>query len=156
MIVIKNTVKKIDIDENILAQNAQKMLDSLGYSEFDLSIFLTTNRTIRAYNAQFRHKDKATDILSFPFYPELKPGERIVATHADEANLGDMIISLEYVLKDAANWGQTFEERMNVLLAHGIAHLLNYDHETEEEYEIMHIVEKKLLKSIGHKTPKKR
>lgn len=156
MIVIKNSTKKIQINEKSMREKAQIMLESLGYSDFDLGIFLTTNQTIRRYNAQFRHKDKATDILSFPFYPELKPGERIIAQSPEEQNLGDLIISLEYVQHDAANWGQSFEERMDILLAHGIAHLLNYDHITEEEYASMQIIEKKLLAAIQAKNPKTR
>lgn len=148
MITITNKQRKIPIDTKALMLKAQKMLDYLEYSDFDLGIWLTTNKTIRTYNRDFRHKDKATDILSFPFYPDLTPGSRIEAHSDDEKNVGDMIISLEYVLKDAPRWGHTFEERMDVLLAHGIAHLLNYDHQTEQEYAQMQQVEKKLLSAL--------
>lgn len=144
MILIKNTQRKIFVDVDKLQSNAKTMLSILDYEDYDLGIWLTTNKTIRKFNKQYRHKDKATDILSFPYY-ELSPGEQ---PPDDEKNLGDIIISLEYVQKNAPSWGHSFEERMKVLLAHGIAHLLGYDHETDEEYSIMNKLETKLLKGI--------
>ncbi len=124
------------------------MLAALNYDDFDLGIWLTTDQTIRHYNKEYRHKDKPTDILSFPYHPELKPGERITVKSDDDKNLGDLIISLQYVVKDAPNWGHSFTERMDILLAHGIAHVLGYDHETEAEYAVMQRVEKKLLAAL--------
>lgn len=149
MILIKNTQRKFKIDQKDIASKLQKMLDALNYSDFDLSLWFTTNKTIQFYNKNYRQKDKPTDILSFPYHDYLKAGDRIKAKSEEEKNLGDLIISLEYLDKDAPNWNQTFLERLDILLAHGIAHLLNYDHQTEEEYEQMQKVEKKLLKSIS-------
>lgn len=149
MILIKNTQRKFKIDQKDIASKLQKMLDALNYSDFDLSLWFTTNKTIQFYNKNYRKKDKPTDILSFPYHDYLKAGDRIKAKSEEEKNLGDLIISLEYLDKDAPNWNQTFLERLDILLAHGIAHLLNYDHQSEEEYEQMQKVEKKLLKSIS-------
>jgi probable rRNA maturation factor len=152
MITIKNSQRKIIVDIQQLKKNAQYMLNALGYPDFDLGIFLTTNKTIHRYNKQFRHKDKPTDILSFPFHPDIKPGEKIVAEWPEDKNLGDLIISLEYVQKEAIEtWNTTLDERMKVLLAHGLAHLLNYDHITDADYAVMQRIEKKLLKAIEAK-----
>jgi probable rRNA maturation factor len=148
MIKIKNTQRTFKIDTKTLTRHASLMLKALKYDDFDLGIWFTTNKTIRHYNKTYRHKDKPTDVLSFPFYPDLKPGERIKALHDDEKGLGDLIISLEYTHKDAPNWGQSFEQRLDVLLAHGITHLLGYDHQTDEEFAQMQKVEKMLLKSL--------
>ncbi len=148
MITIKNTQRTIRLSTTRLERHAQKMLDSLGYSDFDLGIWLTTDATIRKYNRQYRGKDKPTDILSFPYHPKLKPGERILPREEEDKNLGDLIISLAYVKKDAPRWGQSFTERLDVLLAHGIAHLLGHDHEKDEDYRIMHKLEKRLLNSL--------
>ena len=149
MITIKSRQRKITIDTNHLIKAAQKMLGALKYEGYDLGILLTTNRTIRHFNKLYRGKDRPTDVLSFPFHPMLKPGERIKPKSSEEENLGDLIISLQYVKTDAPRWGQTFEERMIVLLAHGIAHLLGYDHETDEEYALMRKVEQKLLRTAA-------
>ncbi len=148
MITIRNTQRKITIDTNKLKQDAQKLLDLLDYSDFDLGIWLTTDRTIREYNRNYRNKDKATDILSFPFHPKLKAGKRITVKTADDKNLGDLILSLEYVKKDAANLGVTFKDQLRRLLVHGICHLLGYDHIKDEDYEVMHKKEERLLKQL--------
>lgn len=128
--------------------DAQKILDHLKYSDFDLGVLLTTNKTIHSYNKQFRHKDKPTDILSFAYHNELKAGQRIKAKSEEDKNLGDLIISLEYVQRDAKKNKQTLEYRMEILLVHGICHLLGHDHEKDEEYVVMDAQEQKLLKLL--------
>lgn len=151
MISIKNTQRKITVDLIALKHDAQTVLDALKYPDFDLGIWLTNNKTIHEYNLAYRHKDKPTDILSFPNYPTLKPKQRIKITEDDDKNLGDLIISPEYVLADLPRWGKSFEQRMKILLVHGICHLLGYDHETDEEYKVMHRKELALLKLLAHK-----
>lgn len=148
MITIKNSQRTIAVDSALLKKQAQKILDLLDYPDFDLGIWLTTNKTIRAYNCTYRNKDKATDILSFGYHTDLKPGDRIIVKQPDDKNLGDLIISLEYTKKDAPRWSMTFEERLLVLLVHGICHLLGYDHENERDYQVMHKKEKFLLEKV--------
>lgn len=148
MVIIRNRQKKIVVDIDLLTALAEKMIKALKYEDFDLGILLTTNRSIRIFNRDYRHKDKPTDILSFPYHPALRPGERINPVTQDDKNLGDIIISLEYVQHKAPEWGRSFQEHLVALLAHGIAHLLNYDHQTDEEFAQMQKVEKKLLKAV--------
>lgn len=148
MITIKNQVNKIKVSEKKLKTDAQKILDILKYSDFDLGILLTTNKTIQRYNKTFRHKDKPTDILSFSYHADLKAGEKIKPKTDEDKNLGDLIISLEYVENDAKKWEQTFAQRMRILLVHGICHLLGYDHEKDEDYKVMHKQEQKILKLL--------
>src|SRR5215510_4424921 len=127
MITIKNTQRTMIIKHNRIKKIATTMLKTLRYDKLDLGIWFTTNKTIRCYNRDYRGKDKPTDILSFPYHSDLKPGERIVVHSPEDANLGDLIISLEYVQKEAyKTWNRTFDEHLTVLLAHGIAHLLGY------------------------------
>ena len=149
MINLKNNVRKIKINEKKLIADVKKILEILDYSDFDLGLLLTTNKTIHQYNKQFRYKDKPTDILSFPYHTQLKAGQRIKPKNGDDKNLGDLIVSLEYVQKDAQKYNMSFEQRMQVLLVHGICHLLGYDHETDEEFAMMQKVEKKALKSVA-------
>ncbi len=157
MITIKNTQRKIKINTTQLKKDAQTLLDALGYANFDLGIWLTTNPTIRKYNREYRKKDAATDILSFPFYPDLKAGEKIILRQAqderglgeEEKNLGDLIISLEYVKVDAKKLNVSFNDRMKRLLVHGICHLLGYDHMNDKDYQKMIKKERELAKKIG-------
>lgn len=148
MITIRNKQRKITVNVNHLHKQAQILLDALRYSDFDLGILLTNNAGIRRYNREFRHKDKPTDILSFPYHAALKAGEHIKPETDEDKNLGDLIISLEYVKKDAANLKTSFEDRLKLLLVHGICHLLGYDHVADADYKIMHKKELALLKQL--------
>ena len=147
MIIIKNTQKKIDFDTEKYAQDAEKIIQYLGYPDFSVSFLLTTNATIKKYNRLYRNKPKATDTLSFPFH-DIAAGKKIKASSEDEKNLGDIIISLQRVQADAKKFGVSFEQRMNRLLVHGICHLLGYDHIKDTDYKIMYALETKLMKHI--------
>jgi rRNA maturation RNase YbeY len=146
MITIKNSQKTTPIKIDTLRRKAQAMLKKAGYPNFDLGIWLTTNATIRRYNKKYRGKDKATDILSFPFHTKLKPGQKIKVTSEDDKNLGDIIISVAYAQREAKpTWNRTLDEHLVALIAHGIAHLLGYDHETDKEWKAMQAIEHQLL-----------
>ena len=149
MITIKSTQRKIKINISQFKADAQKILVELEYPDFDLGIWITTNKTIRYYNKTYRHKDKPTDILSFSYHNEIKPGQRIVAQTEEDKNLGDLIISAEYVVRQLQDTDISLDERMRVLLVHGICHLIGYDHETDKQYEQMQKLETALLKKLG-------
>jgi len=151
MITIINRQRKILFDKLLIEKQLHKMLTVVGYSDFDVNILFTTNATIRSYNKQYRHKDKATDILSFPFHANVKPGQKIKIVTPDDKNLGDIIISLEYVKKVAKEIGAPFDAHLTRLLAHGTAHLLNYDHETDAQFKAMHKIESRLLNAVDIK-----
>lgn len=148
MITIRNTQRKIKVDIAQLKKDAQTILDALDYSDFDLGIWLTSNKMIHKYNKQYRAKDKPTDVLSFPYHTDLKAGDRIKAKTEEDKNLGDLIIAPEYVMHDLPKWETTFEKHMQQLLVHGICHLLGYDHIKDEDYKIMHKKELQLLKKL--------
>lgn len=147
MITIKNTQRTTDIDQKFITKTAQTILDKLKYSDFDLGIWFTTNKTIRSYNKQYRNKDKATDILSFPYH-QLEPGERIKVHCDEDKNIGDIIISLEFVKEVLPLYNVSLEERLKTLLVHGICHLLGYSHYDEENDKIMRKLEKDLAKGL--------
>jgi probable rRNA maturation factor len=148
MVTITQSYLDKPYDDRQLKHDAQFILDALGYHDFDLGILLTNNVTIQEYNRVYRHHDKPTDILSFAYHSELKAGEAIVVDEEEDKNLGDLIISLEYVAQDAPQWEQTFEQRMRVLLVHGICHLRGYDHIEDDDYVIMHKEEDRLLRLL--------
>lgn len=148
MIFIQNRIKKIPFDSAAFKKKAATVLNYLGYDDYDLNILITTDKAVRKYNKQFRKKDKATDVLSFPYHPELKTGERIKPQTEDDRAIGDIVISLEYVYADRHKLGQTFIKRMDRMLVHGICHCLGYDHIEDDDYEIMFALEKKLLQQI--------
>lgn len=148
-VLVKRLKTKIPYNTAALKKDTVTILRVLGYEDFSISILLTDNATIKQYNKEYRGQDKPTDILSFSFFEGLVPGEKIEPCCDDEKILGDLVISLEYVKNDAENWDETFEQRVQTLLVHGICHLLGYDHEKDEDYEIMHAQETRLLKELG-------
>jgi rRNA maturation RNase YbeY len=147
MIHIRNSQRTIKIDTAQIKKDVNTFLKALGYEDFDLGIWITTDATIQKYNREYRHKDKPTDILSFPYHDTLKAGQRIKVKEPEDENLGDLIISAAYVTKDAKRLGISFERRMRRLLVHGICHLLGYDHMKDSEYKVMLAKERELLES---------
>ena len=95
---------------------AQSVLGMRG----EVSVLLAGDRTLRRLNREFRGKDKATDVLSFPAAEEI----------ADEY-AGDLAISLDTARRQAKNHGHTLRDEVRVLLLHGLLHLDGMDHETD-------------------------
>jgi len=158
MILITNQQRRFAIEEDSLRASVQRLLDTLGYVDFDIGILLTTNRAIKQYNKQYRNKDVVTDVLSFPFH-QIKAGKHIVAKTADEKNLGDIIIAPAFVwdkLAESADWHQKQKKEQLILLhkrtieliVHGLCHLLGYDHDTDADYKAMQQKERQLLQSL--------
>lgn len=145
MVVIKNTQRKIKINTVQFEHDAYTVLKELGYEGYDLGVWFTTNQTIKKFNGQYRDKNVPTDILSFPYH-DLKPGEKIKPQTDDDKNLGDLIISAEFVYNLYP--GDLFYPRLQKLLVHGASHLLGYDHYTPEADVKMLKLEERLLKAI--------
>ena len=102
-----------------------------------LNVVLTDDNEIRRINREFRHLDKATDVLSFPMN-EFLPGaycgnnaERDPETGA--VNMGDMVISCEHVIAQAEEYGHSVYRELAYLTIHSCLHLLGYDHVDEGE-----------------------
>lgn len=149
MITIADDQHSVAVDIHAFKKDAQTILDQLGYGDYDLGILLTTDERMHEYNKNYRNKDQPTDILSFPFHPELKADQRIEPANEDEKNLGDIILAPNYIDEDLYRWGMDFDERMQVLLVHGICHLLGYDHIEDKDYAIMHAKEQELLNTLS-------
>lgn len=137
MINISNEECVTELNTIQFERDAQKILKLMGYEDFDLGILLTDNQAIQCFNNDFRGKNEPTDILSFPFHPDLTPEQKIVVKTDDDKNVGDLIISLEYIKDLCAQENKTINEHLRTLLCHGICHLLGYDHYTEKSDKIM-------------------
>lgn len=144
MVLIKTKLRTIPIRFDDLKEDIEKILQELGYGDFDIGVLLTTDKTIQRYNKKYRAKDRPTDILSFPFYADLR-GQNINAKTVSEKNLGDIIISLEKVIRDAQKMNVPLEVYLRKIVVHGICHLLGYTHDTENNYRQMLKKENDLL-----------
>lgn len=121
------------------------MLGALGLGESELSILLTNDPLIREINRDHRGKDKPTDVLSFPqseFLAPLRPrrGFRLDV-------LGDVVISLDTAARAAQARRRSLREEVRFLLAHGILHLVGYDHATPSEKQVMTKRTKELVRA---------
>ncbi|MEX0849438.1 MAG: rRNA maturation RNase YbeY [Candidatus Dependentiae bacterium] len=146
MILIKNE-QTFPVDIKALEQHTKIALDALDYADFDINIVLVTPEAMQKYNNDFRDRDRVTDILSFPFHL-IAAGARIEPETEDDKNLGDIIICPQYVNDDLDRWQMSFDNRMDMLLVHGICHLLGYDHIEDKDYEVMKKKEASLLKML--------
>lgn len=117
----------------------------------EVSILLVDNATIQEMNRDYRNKDTATDVLSFPLEEDVEgAGEPMVIGGPPERMLGDIVISVERTLEQASEYGHSFERELSFLTVHGLLHLLGHDHETDAEAEkIMRAEEKRILAAVG-------
>jgi probable rRNA maturation factor len=102
---------------------ADAMLRRLDLFDAELSVLLTDDETIRRLNREHCHKDRATDVLSFHFDSVHAP-----VSAAAPRLLGDIVISLDTAVRHANGRRRPLLEELRWLLAHGILHLLGFDH----------------------------
>jgi probable rRNA maturation factor len=91
-----------------------------------VSVLLTGDAQIQALNRQFRKKNKATDVLSFP-----AAQNPIQPAGAKSSLAGDLAISIETALRQAEEMGHSLEAELKILLLHGLLHLAGMDHEMD-------------------------
>jgi probable rRNA maturation factor len=121
-----------------------RVLEKLGRDGWDLSVLLCGNPYIRSLNACFRHRDEATDVLSFPLGETLEEGEG-----GKRYLPGDIVISLEALAENAEFFHVSQDEELRRLIIHGILHLDGLDHDTNEETEPMLQLQERLLKDLS-------
>ena len=95
----------------------------------ELSLLITDDSEIEIFNKNYLNKQGPTNVISFPMH---KGDFAEITPHL----LGDVVISMDTVQKEAEKMNITIEERFNELLIHGILHLFGYDHEKSEEDEV--------------------
>ena len=114
----------------------QAILATLEYEDFrrdtEVSVTFCDNEYIKKINKEFRNKDSATDVLSFPLY-DLSRGSDEPIIEEGPLALGDIVISIERAKEQAKEIGNTFLEEIAFLTVHSTLHLLGYDHERSEE-----------------------
>lgn len=118
-------------------------------SEVEVSVKFTDDDEVRALNAQYRGKDKSTNVLSFPM-AEAGDLDRITGPML----LGDIVLAHGICAVEAAGKGVAVETHASHLVVHGALHLLGYDHELgDDEAEAMEQVEREALAAIGISDP---
>lgn len=111
----------------------------------ELSIVITDDAAVQELNRTYRGIDRPTDVLSFP---QEEPGEEILRAPEQPRLLGDVVISFNRVEEQAREYGHSVDRELAYLTAHGILHLLGYDHEADEERQVMRAHEERALADI--------
>ncbi len=114
----------------------------------NISLRFVDEEESQRLNREFRDKDSATNVLSFP--AELPDS---IAQQMDEIPLGDIAICPAIVEKEALAQGKELQSHWAHLLIHGILHLLGYDHQTGDDAETMENLEISVLESLGIANP---
>ena len=116
------------VDTRLLASVTQAVLEREGVAgPLDLGIWITNEDELRALNRKFRAVDATTDVLSFGADGE--DAAPFVDAPDAARHLGDVAISFPHVMRQAREYGHSEARELAYLLAHGILHLLGYDHE---------------------------
>lgn len=145
--------------EELARRVAEHCLDYEGCPyEAQVSLLLTDNTTIREMNREYRKIDRETDVLSFPLLEYEAPGDFSDAedSQADsfhpetgELMLGDIVISADKMLEQAAAYGHTPLREFAFLIAHSMLHLMGYDHMEEQEAKVMEHRQEEILEQLG-------
>ena len=140
----------VSLAVNFIAQNEPSSFLKLN-KPLCFNLCLSDDAEIHALNKEFRGKDKPTNVLSFAnidssdFEQQLK--------FEDTIEMGDIIIALETMQKEATEKNISLHDHFCHLLAHGVLHLLGYDHIEDDEAEHMENFEIDILKQMNIKNP---
>tara|TARA_Y100000741_G_C18149603_1_gene516633 strand:- start:467 stop:925 length:459 start_codon:yes stop_codon:yes gene_type:complete len=108
--------------------------------KISLTLLLSNNKCIKKLNKQFRNKNKATDILSFPFQKKIKLKKK--------SYIGDIIISYNFMDKPKKQEIKLFRNKVIKTFIHGFLHLLGFDHNKFKDYKEMIQEEQKIYQSV--------
>ena len=133
---------------------ADRMLAELGLADAELSVLLTNDTTIRRLNREHRGKDKPTDVLAFPLDERAARDAHRRKTGGAEIVLGDVVISLDTAQRQASSRRRELMAEARFLLAHGLLHLVGYDHATPAQKRQMSALTRQLVRAAeGNMTP---
>ncbi|CAH0141052.1 Endoribonuclease YbeY [Peribacillus sp. Bi96] len=152
-------ILEIDLldETNEVTEEAQQLVESiLQFAakkenielDTELSVTFVNNERIREINKEYRHKDSATDVISFALEEMGEDEVEIVGAEMPRM-LGDIIISIERTKEQAEEYGHSFDRELGFLALHGFLHLLGFDHMNEEEEKEMFTKQKEILEEYG-------
>ena len=143
---IKNNPQYEELINNVLEECFQE--EKLTNRSLYVNIILTTPENIRNINKEHRGIDKETDVLSFPMF-EKEEIEAIKTNSIVKDVLGDIVVSIERVKKQAIEYGHSIERELSYMIVHGFYHLIGYDHINEQEKKIMREKEEIVLNKLN-------
>lgn len=131
-------------DNNVMKNSA---LNGMNFSEISFDLLFVNDEEIHSINKEYRQKNSPTDVITFALFTDAEPK----FIHEGNVELGEIIVSLDTIEKQAKENGNEFEHELYYIISHGILHLFGYDHLTQEDYELMVKLQKESLKEIDVK-----
>ncbi|EOL43249.1 rRNA maturation RNase YbeY [Enterococcus caccae] len=152
----------IDETNNLSKENIEEVENLLQFAadvlkitkDTEMSVTFLDNAGIQVINREYRGKDTPTDVISFALEDEGEDELPIIFDDETEAfprNLGDIMISTERAVEQAAEYGHSFERELGFLAVHGFLHLNGYDHMEPEDEKEMFGLQKEILDAYGLK-----
>lgn len=145
---------QIDIETNTSSQKLPPVaalerwisaaLESQKLEEAEVSLYIVDEAESQELNAQYRGKDKPTNVLSFPADIPEEVGIPL---------LGDLVVCAPVVEREAQEQGKTLEAHWAHMLVHGSLHLLGYDHIEDDEADVMEALETEIITGLGFPAP---
>lgn len=134
---------------NLLQPQAESGQPLHPRSQYELSLRLTGDREVQALNQQFRQQDQPTDVLAFAALEVDCPKELPDFGEAEPLYLGDIAISVETATRQADQLGHSLQTELAWLAAHGLLHLLGWDHPDDQSLALMLSQQQVLLEAVG-------
>jgi probable rRNA maturation factor len=141
VIYYRNDVRRSGVDGRALVATAKRLLAAIGERDSAISLSLIGDGAMRELNRDYRGKDAATDVLSFPM-------EHAPAPDAERL-LGDVVISVDTAARQATEYDATLQRELYRLLIHGLLHLAGHDHVRAAERRVMEREERRLAAAIA-------
>ncbi len=134
---------------------ADEALRQAGYTGADaeISVLLCNDARIADLNRDFRGKPVATNVLSWPGHDLAPPAPGAAPPLPPDGELGDIAFARETIETEAKAQHLTVEAHFVHLFAHGVLHLLGYDHETDEDAALMEGLESRAMQAMGFDDP---
>ncbi len=144
------TLSKLKAVLKTVFDNIQLNLEN---TTIELGIVLESDQEIQRLNKEFRFKDKPTNVLSFPLHDLNCTSNIENFIEKNHIYLGDIVLSYETITREAEQQAKPFINHLTHLVVHSTLHLLGYDHEIEEDAEIMEALEVHILDSLNIPSP---
>jgi len=157
-IFTENIYPDWELDEFVIIQNTRKIvqfylksllgvscLEGYDFNTLSFDILFCDSKKTHEINREYREKDYPADIITFAIFAD--DDSKFILD--EEINLGEIIIALDKVKEEAKKAKVSDNYELYFLIAHGILHLLGFDHQTEEDYNFVVEVQKKALLNVG-------
>lgn len=145
---INNEQNRIDISglDVVVKQVLETGLELLAVEgPIEVGVTFVDNETIKQLNRQYRSIDRVTDVLSFA----QEEGEAFEQLPGAPRLLGDIVISLERAKEQSEEFNHSLAREVGYLTAHGLLHLLGYDHQNDQDKERMRTAEEQIMAKLN-------